>query len=206
LSIIGAALVLGLTFAAGRIGAQGQVYSHVAASRLADQLGLGTRMAATLMLNGGFPDSWARAAGGLDAPGYLQWPIPGHRIGRGFGSDGGRHEASDITADQGTKVHAMAPGLVGYSDSELKGYGKTVMVMHPGGWVTLYAHLHEFKCEPGQLITRGDVIGTVGSTGVSRGNHLHFALLVRGKAVDPMKYMRGAPDQRMILSMAEPIR
>lgn len=182
--------------------AQGQVFSHLDARNLADQLGLGTRMAATLMLNGGFPDSWSMVAGGEEAPGYLQWPIPGHRLGRGFGSDGGRHEAIDITAPTGTPVHVMAPGIVGYADNGVKGYGNLVMVVHPGGWVTLYAHLDEFKSEPGQRVSRGDVIGVVGSTGISRGSHLHFALIERGKARDPMKYMRGAPGQQMILSMA----
>ncbi len=183
--------------------AQGQVYSHLKARTLAEELGMGTRMAATLMLNGGFPDKWSMVAGGDEAPGYLQWPIPERRLGRGFGSDGGRHEAIDITAPTGTPVHVMAPGIVAYADDGVKGYGNLVMVVHPGGWVTLYAHLDRFKSEPGQLVARGDVIGTVGSTGISRGPHLHFALILRGVAKDPMKFMRGAPGQEMMLSMAD---
>ena len=181
--------------------AQGTVFSHVEAHELADELGLGTRKAATLLLNGEFPISWEMAAGGFEPPGYLQWPIPGHRLGRGFKSDNGRHRAIDITADTGTPVHVMAPGIVGYSDNEVKGYGNLVMVVHAGGWVTLYAHLDRFKVEPGQRLERNEVIGNVGSTGISRGSHLHFALLVRGVAVDPMKHLHGAPSQEMIISM-----
>lgn len=181
--------------------AQGTVFSHVEAQELADDLGLGTRMAATWLLNGDFPINWEIAAGGLEPPGYLQWPIPDHRLGRGFNSENGRHRAIDITADTGTPVHVMAPGIVGYSDNEVKGYGNLVMVFHTGGWVTLYAHLDHFKVEPGQRLERNDVIGNVGSTGISRGSHLHFALLVRGKAVDPMKHMHGAPCQEIIVSL-----
>lgn len=188
-----------LSFAASGSG-QGRVFSHFQARKLAESLGLGTRMAATLMLNGGFPRSWSRAAGGENAPGYLAWPIPGKRLGRGFGSDDGRHEAIDITAPTGTPVHVMAPGIVGYTDDGVRGYGNMVMVVHPGGWVTLYAHLDDYKSEPGQRVERGDVIGLVGSTGISRGPHLHFALVIRGEAVDPMRYMRGAPGQERVLS------
>jgi murein DD-endopeptidase MepM/ murein hydrolase activator NlpD len=165
------------------------------------RLGLGTRMAATLMLNGGFPDSWTKEAGGSRPPGYLRWPLPGHRLGRGFGSNGGKHLAIDVTAAIGTPVRAMAPGLVAYADDGVKGYGKLVMVVHPGGWVTLYGHLDKYRVEPGRLVKRGEVIALSGNTGISRGPHLHFALLVQGKPVDPMPHMRGAPGQLPRVSM-----
>jgi len=199
-------LVFSLIFAALAIatpeaGGQGREFNHDEARTLANDLGLGTRLAATLLLNGGFPASWVAAAGGEEPPGYLQWPVPGHRLGRGFGSNGGRHLAVDVTAETGTPVHVMAPGIVGYAADEVKGYGNLVLVLHPGGWVTLYAHLDGFKTEPGQRVERGDVIGTVGNTGISRGSHLHFALHIRGEPVDPMKHMRGAPDRTITLSL-----
>jgi len=182
---------------------QGSRYSHREARALADELGLGTRMAATLLLNGGFPERWVEAAGGCEAPGYLQWPLPGYRLGRGFGSGGGKHLAVDVTAPAGTAVRAMAPGVVGYADDGVKGYGNTVLLIHGGGWVTLYAHLEDFRVEPGARLERGSVLGGVGHTGIARGDHLHFALLVRGKPVDPMKHMRGQPDGRPRLSWLE---
>ncbi len=187
------AMALALPFAATRATGQGTIYDQLDAARIAEELGLGTRGAATLLLNGGFPGTWIEAAGGIVEPEYLQWPVPGHRLGRGFGSDGGRHLAVDVTAPTGTPALAMAPGLVGYAGSEIKGYGNTVLVVHPGGWVTLYAHLDRFKVVPGQRVETSEPIGLIGNTGISRGSHLHFALLVRGVAVDPMKHMRGAP-------------
>jgi murein DD-endopeptidase MepM/ murein hydrolase activator NlpD len=170
------------------------------ADRTAKKLGLGTRLSATLMLNGGFPKSWARAAGGDTPPRFLQWPMPGHRLGRGFGSNDGKHLAIDVSADIGTPVHAMAPGIVGYADDGVRGYGNMVMLVHPGGWVTLYAHLSRFKVAPGQRIARDQVIALSGNTGISRGPHLHFALIIQGKPVDPMHYMRGAPGQKPLIS------
>jgi murein DD-endopeptidase MepM/ murein hydrolase activator NlpD len=158
-------------------------------------------MAATLLLNGGFPDAWGDSVGRGDQPGYLQWPLPDRGLGRGFGSDDGRHLAIDATAPIGTPVHVMAPGIVGYADNGVKGYGNLVMVVHAGGWVTLYAHLDKFKVEPGQRVRRGDVIALSGNTGISRGPHLHFALIVRGEPRDPMKYMRGMPERSHRLAL-----
>ncbi len=182
---------------------QGRTWRHAEARRLAEKLGLGSRLAATFMLNGGFPDRWVRAAGGNVPPRYLQWPVPGHHLGRGFGSNDGKHLAVDITADIGTPIRAMAPGIVAYADNGVKGYGNMVMLLHPGGWVTLYAHLDRFKVEPGQRVKRRDVIALSGNTGLSRGPHLHFALIVRGKPTDPMRYMRGAPGQRRRVSVLD---
>lgn len=199
----GLSLVLVLFLGAWPAAGQGRSFSHRQARALADELGLGTRMAATLLLNGGFPERWSQAAGGPEPPGYLQWPLPGYKLGRGFGSGGGKHLAVDVTAPAGTPVRAMAPGIVGYADDGLKGYGNTVLLVHPGGWVTLYAHLEGFRVEPGARLVRGSVLGDVGHTGVARGDHLHFALLVRGEPVDPMRHMRGEPSARPRLSWLE---
>jgi murein DD-endopeptidase MepM/ murein hydrolase activator NlpD len=189
-----AALVAAIVFAAAVSGADGGSTSARTAARLAAQLGLGTRMAATLLLNGGFPSSWTAAAGELTPPQRLEWPVPGRRLGRGFGSEGGEHRAVDVTAPIGTPVRAMAPGIVGYAGNEVKGYGNLMLVLHSGGWVTLYAHLSKIDARPGQRLVTGEMLGEVGSTGISKGPHLHFELLVRGVQVDPMKHMHGAPD------------
>jgi len=201
----GLAVLIALAFActASPAAGQGRSFSHHAAQELADELGLGTRMAATLLLNGGFPERWSEAAGGSEPPGYLQWPLPGYRLGRGFGSGDGKHLAVDVTAPAGTPVRAMAPGIVGYADNGLKGYGNTVLLIHSGGWVTLYAHLDELRTEPGARLARGSVIGSVGHTGIARGDHLHFSLLVRGRPADPMKHMRGDGNEQLRLSWLE---
>jgi murein DD-endopeptidase MepM/ murein hydrolase activator NlpD len=161
------------------------------------QIDIGTRRAATALLTGTFPKRWAVRAGGSIPPKSLTWPIPGHHLGRGFGSDHGRHLAMDITAPVGTKVHAAEQGIVGYADDGVKGYGKLMMIVHPGGWVTLYAHLSRFKAKPGQLISRGQVVALTGNTGISKGPHLHTALLVDGTPVDPMRYMKNVPQHNV---------
>ncbi|MCP4677148.1 MAG: M23 family metallopeptidase [Deltaproteobacteria bacterium] len=191
-SLILITVFLAGVFAGDAVGRE-RVWKYASSKRLAERLGLGTRLAATLMLNGGFPDTWVDAAGGTRPPKFLQWPIPGHRLGRGFGSNNGKHLAIDASASIGTLVRSMAPGIVAYADNGVKGYGNLVMVLHPGGWVTLYAHLDKFKVEPGQRVRRRQILALSGNTGLSRGPHLHFALLIRGKPVDPMRYMRGAP-------------
>jgi murein DD-endopeptidase MepM/ murein hydrolase activator NlpD len=192
-----------IAFAGSYGTAQGKSASARTAAALAARLGLGTRTAATLLLNGGFPDSWVQAAGGEKPPQSLEWPLPGRRLGRGFGSDDGRHEAIDITAPEGTEIRCMAPGVVAYAGSEVKGYGNLTLVLHAGGWVTLYAHQSKLGVHAGQHVVTGEVIGLVGTTGISRGTHLHFALIVRGKPVDPMKHMRGAPNEGIRVSWNE---
>ena len=198
-AICAAAIVLAGTYGA----AQGKSASARTAAAMAAKLGFGTRTAATLLLNGGFPDSWLEAAGGQMPPKALEWPLPGRRLGRGFGSDDGHHEAIDVTAPAGTEIRCMAPGIVGYADDGVKGYGNLTLVLHSGGWVTLYAHQSKLDVRPGQRVVTGEVIGLVGTTGISRGTHLHFALLVRGKPVDPMRYMHGAPNTSIRVSWNE---
>ena len=158
---------------------------------------IGTRRAATALLIGTFPKRWTEKAGGSTPPKFLTWPIPGRPIGRGYGSNNGKHLAVDITAPEGTAVRAAAQGIVGYADNGVKGYGNLMMVVHPGGWVTLYAHLSGFKARAGQRISRGQTIALTGNTGISKGPHLHTALLINGKPVDPIPYMRDVPKRRV---------
>ena len=161
---------------------------------------LGTRLAATALLAGKLPESWLQAAGGNEPPRSLEWPVSGQRIDRGFVADNGRHKAIDIRVEAGTPVRAMADGIVGYASSGVRGYGNLVLLLHPGGWVTLYAHLERMEVEPGQRVERGSIVAFSGSTGASSHPHLHFALLVRGKAVDPTRYMPRTPDARLLLT------
>ncbi|MCK9521695.1 MAG: M23 family metallopeptidase [Proteobacteria bacterium] len=155
----------------------------------------GSRRAASILFKGRVPDRWMELAGGKNPPKYLQWPMPGRRLGRGFHAREGTHQAVDITAPIGTPVKVMAPGIVGYANNELKGFGNVMMVVHAGGWVTLYAHLDKFRARPGAWVRRGDVIALSGNTGLSRGPHLHFALISHGVPLDPMLVMRGHPEK-----------
>ena len=101
---------------------------------------------------------------------------------------GWRHEGIDIAAPSGTKIVAASDGVVVFSGN-MRGYGRTVMIEHADGVKTLYAHLQKRLVKKNKRVLRGQVIGTVGSTGRSTGPHLHFETRRRGKPHDPELFM-----------------
>lgn len=122
---------------------------------------------------------------------YLTNPLPGRRIGSKFGMrhhpilDISRlHAGGDMGAPSGTPIHAAADGLVVIA-SERGGYGLTVVIDHGSSIATLYAHQSTMAVSVGDVVQRGDVIGYVGSTGLSTGPHLHFETRIKGMPVDP---------------------
>ncbi len=157
----------------------------------AASLGLGTRKAAGELLRGRVKASWQRAAGGHRMVGTLKWPVTNGWYVRGYGSgEGGYHLATDIMGEIGWNVRAAAPGIVGYSGDDVRGYGNMVIVVHPGGWVTMYAHNSVNFVVAGEKVDRGDVLAEVGSTGISRGPHVHFEFMHAGKNCDPAMLFR----------------
>jgi len=165
-----------------------------AARRRVEQLDLGRRSSVHRLLRQGPTAAQLRAAGGDERPGSLLYPVPGARIGRGHGSGtNGYHKALDIMGAEGTPILAAERGLVVYTGHELRGYGELVVLLHPGGWVTYYAHCSAFLVRPGQVVERGQRIARVGNTGISRGPHLHFELWMEGEKVDPYPFLRPAP-------------
>jgi murein DD-endopeptidase MepM/ murein hydrolase activator NlpD len=163
-----------------------------AAEQRAKRLGLGNLRAAGKLLAGSPEPAWipgkTRALFGT-----LRFPVPGGGMVRGFGSGaGGYHQAMDISGKPGTKVLAAAPGLVGYSGSEVNGYGNLVLIVHDGGAVTAYAHNQRNTVVAGQHVDRGQVIALLGSTGRSKGPHVHFELLFGGENCDPGPLLRPA--------------
>ena len=101
------------------------------------------------------------------------------------------HSGIDIAARQGTPVYATGDGIVtvaGRNPEGLSGYGVVVIVNHGFGFQTLYAHMNSTSVRRGQRIKRGEQIGTVGSTGMSSGTHLHYEVILNGKKVDPVYY------------------
>ncbi len=102
------------------------------------------------------------------------------------------HDGLDISAPVGTKVYAAAAGVVVLAvDSYVpgKGYGKEIVIDHGNGMRTRYAHLSKLLVKRGQKVNRWDVIGYVGETGKTTGPHLHYEVLVNGKAVNPDNYI-----------------
>jgi murein DD-endopeptidase MepM/ murein hydrolase activator NlpD len=101
------------------------------------------------------------------------------------------HTGIDISADSGDPVYATGDGTVesaGWSGD----YGNMVVLNHSdSGFETRYAHLSAFSVRPGEHVTRGQVIGLVGSTGRSTGSHLHYELLYNGKLTNPLSLLNG---------------
>ncbi len=98
------------------------------------------------------------------------------------------HRGLDYSARLGTPVHATADGVVTYS-GVWQTYGNVVEVSHASGFVTRFAHLQRRLVQKGQRVTRGDVIGRVGSTGRSTFSHLHYEIEQGGERVDPIRYV-----------------
>ena len=104
--------------------------------------------------------------------------------------DGNRkfHEGIDFSADIGTPIYATGDGTVVKSGYTSGGYGNMVIIDHGFGYQTLYGHMKSISVLNGSEIKRGDVIGTVGSTGYSKGPHLHYEVHINGHHVDPINY------------------
>ncbi len=98
-----------------------------------------------------------------------------------------RHTGTDIGASYGAAIVAANSGTVTLAGWN-SGYGNCVVIDHGGGKATLYAHMSAFSVSAGQSVSKGQRIGSVGSTGNSTGPHLHFEVLINGVAVDPMQF------------------
>ncbi len=97
------------------------------------------------------------------------------------------HEGLDFTSPRGTPIYATANGTI--SSAGVKGgYGNCVEINHENGYETLYAHMSKMNVRAGQKVVRGQVIGYVGSTGLSSGPHLHYELKKDGVKIDPISY------------------
>ena len=131
---------------------------------------------------------------GGNAPGILVRPVPG-RITSAFGPRlhpilgyTRMHTGVDMTAPHGQEIKAGAAGKVLLA-STYGGYGLTVIIDHGGGMTTLYAHQSTVLVGPGTVVTSGEVIGHIGSSGLATGPHLHFEVRIGGSPVDPAAYL-----------------
>lgn len=98
------------------------------------------------------------------------------------------HSGLDLPAPTGTPVKAAAPGYVAWVRTGIL-YGNYVMIIHTNGLATLYAHMSRMDVSADQFVSRGDVIGAVGSTGLSTGPHLHFEVRKDGIPTNPLDYL-----------------
>ena len=118
------------------------------------------------------------------------WPAKGKVIA-GF-SDSSNAKGIDIAGEKGQAVLAAAPGKVIYSGSDLRGYGKLVIIKHNKTYLSVYAHNSQILVKEGQQVTRGQKIAEMGSSDTDRVK-LHFEIRQQGKSVDPAKFLNGAP-------------
>lgn len=99
------------------------------------------------------------------------------------------HPGLDMTASFGAPVYAIDEGFVEYSGNMFFGYGKHVIVSHPHGLKSLYGHMSEIKTVTGRKVQRGELIGKVGSTGWSTGDHLHLEIYQNSVPLNPLEIL-----------------
>ena len=146
----------------------------------------------------GLPADGVAGAGTLRAlarpiprsPIYLIAPLR-WRIGDVFGPRANRfHTGLDYPAPAGTTVGAAGRGRVVFAGWDSGGYGNLVVIEHPRGVRSMYAHLTRIAVRQGSSVVAGNTVGSVGSTGISSGPHLHFELRLAGAAIDPLSALR----------------
>jgi murein DD-endopeptidase MepM/ murein hydrolase activator NlpD len=117
------------------------------------------------------------------------WPVHGAVSSR-YGRRNGRgHAGIDVRAPRGTPVYAAEAGRVIHSGGGLGDYGKVVIIKHVGRYSTVYAHHDSLKVSKGQFVEKGDLIGTVGTSGNASGPHLHFEVRRDRMPDDPLSYL-----------------
>lgn len=126
--------------------------------------------------------------------GNFIWPVEG-TITTSFGATryvngilNNRHSGIDIAAPRGTEVKAAGNGIVKLS-AELLVTGNTIIIDHGWNVFSSYCHLDRLNVKSGDTVKKGDIIGTVGSTGFSTGPHLHWAVTVHGVFVNPEEFL-----------------
>ena len=127
----------------------------------------------------------------LDKFNHFSWPVRGSIISKFGPKSGGLYnDGINIKAKEGAVVKASEDGVVAYVGNELKGYGNLVIIKHGGGWITAYAHLGNSTVKRAQKITKGEKIGTVGSSGNVTSPQLYFGLRKGRDAVNPENYLK----------------
>ena len=129
----------------------------------------------------------------ITGSGQFIWPVPNYRYcSRWYG---GRHRGVDICAPAGTPIYASAGGTVtkaGYNKAGAgTGYGYSLIINHGGGYSTVYAHCLSLTVSAGPTVKQGQLIGYVGSTGRSTGNHCHFEVRLNGSYIPPQNVFPG---------------
>jgi murein DD-endopeptidase MepM/ murein hydrolase activator NlpD len=145
---------------------------------------------------------WLNADGvGGESSTTMRLPVSG-RVTSGFGERfhpilgyARMHKGVDLAASYGAPIAAAGPGR-GVAAGGAGGYGREVVIAHSGGIQTRYGHMSRLAAQVGELVRQGQVIGYVGSSGLSTGPHVHYEVLKNGRPVNPMSVkLNGGPGQ-----------
>ncbi|MCE3229828.1 MAG: family metallopeptidase [Bacteroidetes bacterium] len=111
------------------------------------------------------------------------------------------HPGMDFAAEQGTPIYATGDGVVERADNLAQGYGNHVVINHGFGYQTLYGHMSRIKAKVGQKVLRGELIGYVGSTGLSTAPHVHYEVIKNLEKVNPINFYYNdlSPQQYQLL-------
>jgi len=111
------------------------------------------------------------------------------------------HPGMDFAAQQGTPIYATGDGVIEVADNLAQGYGNHVVVNHGFGYRTLYGHMSKIAAKVGQKVTRGQLIGYVGSTGLSTAPHVHYEVIKNQEKVNPINFYFNdlSPDQYQMM-------
>ncbi len=148
---------------------------------------------------GGKPE-YFRSGGESVKKGLMRTPVDGARLTSGFGmrfhpllAYSRMHQGVDFGASWGSPIMAAASGTVAFAGPH-GGHGNYVLLRHNKELNTGYAHMSRFAVRPGQAVSQGQIIGYVGSTGLSTGPHLHYEVWLRGQPVNPvqLKFVGGS--------------
>lgn len=135
----------------------------------------------------------AKAAETTSSLPTFRWPVRGKVItSYGAKTNGKSNDGINVAVPEGTPVKAAEDGVVAYAGNELKGYGNLVLVRHPNGYVTAYAHASELLVKRGDTIKRGQVIAKSGQSGEVASPQLHFEIRKGSSPVDPLQFLNGA--------------
>jgi murein DD-endopeptidase MepM/ murein hydrolase activator NlpD len=124
-----------------------------------------------------------------ERPGRLLWPLKGVLYSKYGPRQGQHHDGIDIAAPSGTLVTAAAAGKVVYA-GEQPGYGSIVILRHPGGLLTVYAHASALLVREGEAVDAGAPVARVGQSGRTTGPHLHFEVREGTRPRDPLRWLR----------------
>lgn len=171
-----------VTYVDGREASRKVLSSNITKNPVVETIGIGTYSA--------MPDNPATCFFGepLTGSGKFGWPLDGGYVSDTFISDR-NHKGLDIAAPEGTEIYAADEGEVVSAGWNSGGYGNVVMIEHPDGYATVYGHMVAVYATEGEYVQRGQLIGFVGNTGNSFGDHCHFEVRYQGICLDPASFL-----------------